>query len=53
MSTTINRVGQDLARMRKERDLLKRKLEETQIPSTSGAESDREGRTKKRSREDS
>lgn len=55
LSTSINRVGQDLTRARKERDLFKRKLEEAQIPlgSEAGSEavSDGEGRAKKRNRE--
>jgi hypothetical protein len=50
LSTTINRIGQDLVRVRKERDLLKRKLEEAQIPPGPGPKSDEEGRAKKRSR---
>jgi hypothetical protein len=43
MLTTINKIGQDLVKVRKKKDLLKRKLKETQILSTFKAESDREG----------
>ena len=51
LSTTIDRISQDLVKVRNDRDLLKRKLEEEQIPSGPRAESDGEGRSKKRSRE--
>ena len=51
LSTTIDKILQDLVRVRNERDLLKEKLEEAQIPSGPRAESDEEGPTKKRSRE--
>jgi hypothetical protein len=51
LSTTIDRIGQDLVAVRNERDLLKKTLEEAQIPFGPRAESDGEGPTKKRSRE--
>ena len=49
--TTIDKIGQDLVKVRDERGLLKKKLEDAQILSGPRAESDGEGPTKKRSRE--